>query len=47
MTAVVGDVGEGLYSVFPSGAGNTSTFTVDTFIPGHNMSNGVVSATVT
>lgn len=44
MSVSVGDVGEGLLSVFPSDAGNNSKFTLDKFNLGHKISNGVISA---
>lgn len=44
MTAVIGDVGEGLYSVFSSDAGNSSNFSSSTFKPGHRLGDGIVTA---
>lgn len=46
MSAVVGDDGDGLQSVFASNAGNSSTFTVDSFSPGKNLRDGLVHAKI-
>lgn len=42
MTADVGDDGDGLQDVFSSGAGNSSTFTKDSFHIGHTLAKGVI-----
>ncbi|XP_053408176.1 uncharacterized protein LOC123559955 [Mercenaria mercenaria] len=46
MKAIVGDNGDGLLSVFSSGAGPNSTFTNDSFSVGHKLSNGVIHTTL-
>ncbi|XP_060558697.1 uncharacterized protein LOC132718984 [Ruditapes philippinarum] len=46
MKANVGDDGDGLLSVFSSGAGPKSTFKNDSFSIGHKLSSGVIHTTL-
>ena len=46
MDVVVGDEGFGLRQIFPNGAGSNQSFTHDNFQVGHNISMGVIHASL-
>ena len=46
MDVVVGDEGFGLRQIFPNGAGSNQSFTHDNFQIGHNISMGVIHASL-
>ena len=46
MNVIVGDDGDGLREIFPTGAGSNKSFTYDNFTIGHTINQGVIHASI-